>query len=252
MVTGERVMTAVGGWGPTWHRHAAAYKLSAAFLGGGPVLDLGCGVGHSYRLLAPRETVGVDRSVAALAGQERRTVMADMRSLPLGDASFASVIAVHSIEHVPDPERVLAEAYRVLVPGGVAVFVTPNRLTFGRPDEVVDPYHFIEYEAAEFERLLRLQFVGAVVHGLFGSPAMEALLAREHRRMERILRLDTFALRRRLPRRLRQRMYDSVLTVTRRRPDAAAAAISIDDFYLGREHLDSALDLVGIARRPLE
>ena len=40
--------------------------------------------------------------------------------------------AVHSIEHVPDPERALAEVARVLEPGGVAVFVTPNRLTFAR------------------------------------------------------------------------------------------------------------------------
>ena len=71
-------------------------------LGPGRVLDLGCGIGHSYELLAPRETVGLDRDASALAGQERVTVLADMRSLPFPPACFESVVSVHSIEHVRD------------------------------------------------------------------------------------------------------------------------------------------------------
>ena len=69
----------------------------------------------------------------ALEGQGRDTVVADMRALPFDDASFSSVVAVQSIEHVPDPERAVAEAARVLEPDGAAVFVTPNRLTLGDP-----------------------------------------------------------------------------------------------------------------------
>ncbi len=138
-VTGERVSTPEGGFNPTWQRHVAAYAVAAQWLGPGTVLDLGCGVGHSYHLLAPRETVGVDIDAAALAGQDRRTVAADMRELPFAADSFASVVSVQSVEHVPDPERVVAEVARVLEPGGVAVFITPNRLTLGRPDEIIDP-----------------------------------------------------------------------------------------------------------------
>ena len=144
-VTGERVTTPAGGFNPTWRRHVAAYRVCARLLPPGRTLDLGCGVGHSYELLAPRETVGVDIDAEALAGQDRETHAADMRDLPFADASFGSVLSVQSIEHVPDPERVLAEVRRVLEPGGVAVFVTPNRLTFGRPDEIIDPYHYVEY-----------------------------------------------------------------------------------------------------------
>ena len=70
------------------------------------------------------------------------------------DGEFASVLSSHSVEHVPDPERVVAEAVRVLAPGGVAVFITPNRLTFGRPDEIIDPFHFIEFSADELVLLL--------------------------------------------------------------------------------------------------
>src|SRR3712207_9034058 len=60
--------------------------------------------------------------------------------------------------HVPDPDRVLAEAARVLEPAGTAVFVTPNRLTFARPDEIVDPYHFVELDPAQLETLCTAHF----------------------------------------------------------------------------------------------
>ena len=62
------------------------------------------------------------------------------------------MISVHSIEHVPDPERVLAQVVRVLEPRGRAVFITPNRLTFGRPDEIIDPYHYLEYDPSSSTR----------------------------------------------------------------------------------------------------
>jgi len=59
-VTGERAVTSAGGFNPAWQRHVAAYVLCEPFLGPGRVLDVGCGTGHSYDRLAPRETVGVD------------------------------------------------------------------------------------------------------------------------------------------------------------------------------------------------
>src|SRR5947207_1571788 len=132
IVTGERVITRDGRFNPTFQRHVAAYKLCAQFLGPGRVLDLGCGTGHSYNLLEPRITVGVDVCAAALEEQGRETHVADMRALPFPNSSFSSVLSVHSIEHVPDPERVMSEVARVLEEHGMAVFLTPNRLTFAR------------------------------------------------------------------------------------------------------------------------
>jgi SAM-dependent methyltransferase len=249
MITGERAVTAAGGFNPSFQRHVAAYVLCARFLGPGPVLDLGCGTGHSFDRLAPRETVGVDRSAAALRGQARRTIQADIRAVPVADASFDSVLSSHSVEHVPDPERVVAEARRVLRPGGVAVFVTPNRLTFGRPDEILDPYHHIEFDARELRALLARELSDVEVWGVFGSERMNRFLAPEKALMERLLALDRLALRRRLPRRLLQLLYDATLTLARRRDDPLAAAIGVEDFHLAREPLDEAIDLVAVGRR---
>jgi SAM-dependent methyltransferase len=245
-ITGERVSTPRGGFNPTFQRHVAAYALSARFLGPGRVLDLGCGVGHSFELLAPRVTVGVDIDPAALAGQQRETHVADMRALPFADGAFASILSVQSLEHVPDAERVVAEARRVLEPTGIAVFVTPNRLTFGRPDEIIDPYHYVEYDAHQLRALLAREFATVEIHGLFGSDRMQELLAREKVRMERALSLDRLNLRRRLPRRLLQVLYDASLRLARRREDPLARAITVDDFTLAEAPLETALDLVAV------
>lgn len=248
-ITGERVNTPAGGFNPTWQRHVAAYALCAPFLPPGRVLDLGCGVGHSYALLAPRETVGLDVDAAALADQhDRETVAADMREIPFGPGSFASALSVHSLEHVPDPERVLAEVRRTVAPGGVAVFVTPNRLTFAHPDEVIDPYHYFEVAPEELRTLCAGTFAAVELHGIFGSPRYRELLDRQNRTLDRLLAADPLRLRRRVSRRTRQRLYDHALTWVRRGEDPAAAAIDVDDFSIGAEGLDSALDLVAVCR----
>jgi SAM-dependent methyltransferase len=214
------------------------------------VVDVGCGVGHSYRRLEPRETVGVDVEPAALAGQERPTVVADMRELPFPDASFASAVSVHSIEHVPDPERALAEIARVLEPDGTAVLVTPNRLTFGRPDEIIDPYHHVEYDAAELRALCERRFDSVEVHGLAGSERYMELFDEERARLRRLLSTDPLRLRRAVPRRARQALYDLMLTRARRDEDPRAARIAPEDFFLVDHGLDACLDVVAVARGP--
>lgn len=245
-VTGERVSTSAGGFNPTWQRHVAAYALCAPFLPEGSVLDVGCGIGHSFELLAPRTTVGLDLDPAVLRGQDRETRVGDMRQLPFADAEFDGMIAVQSLEHVPDPERALAEARRVLRPGGVAVFVTPNRLTFGPAEEIVDPYHHVEFTADELQSLCASEFGRVAMHGLFGSDRYLELVAAERRALDRLLRLDPLRLRRLVPRRLRQHLYDRGLRRRRHTDDSRAAAIAPSDFALHAERLDDSLDLIAV------
>jgi len=248
-ITGERVSTAQGGFNPSFQRHRAEYRLCAPLLGPGPVLDLGCGTGHSYEELSPRRSVGVDVDEAALAGQSRETHVADMRRLPFPDSSFESVIAVHSIEHIPDPGRALAEIRRVLASGGRAILATPNRLTFGRVDEIIDPYHFIEYDPAELGALCAPFFDSVEVLGLQVSARYRAIHDAERRELDRLLALDPLRLRRILPRPTRQFLYDRRLRRDRADPREGALEISQDDFWLSPDSLDDAIDIVAIGSR---
>ena len=53
--------------------------------------------------------------------------VADAYRLPFRDAVFDAVSALDFLEHVTEPERVIAEAARVLKPGGLFFFHTFNR-----------------------------------------------------------------------------------------------------------------------------
>ena len=249
-VTGERVMTPEGGFNPTWQRHVAAYELNESRFGPGCVLDLGCGVGHSFHLLSPRETIGVDIDPDALEGQDRETVVADMRDLPFESGRFASVLSVHSLEHVPDPERVVSEVARVLEPSGLAVFVTPNRLTFGRPDEIIDPFHFIEFSADQLESLCLEAFSEVSLEGIFGSDRYMEIHDEERATLDRLLGFDPLKLRRVVPLRTKQWLYDRMLNRFRAEVDPRAQTIESGDFRLGRSDLDRSLDLVAVCRGP--
>ena len=249
-ITGERVSSAEAGFNPTWQRHVAAYALAEPLLPPGRLLDLGCGVGHSYHLLGDRETVGVDIDPAALIGQDRETHSADMRALPFADGAFSSVLSVQSIEHVPDPLNVIDEAARVVAPDGIAVFVTPNRLTLGRPDEIIDPYHHIEFDATELAALCAHRFGSVEVLGLFGSRRYMDLFEEERRKLDRLLAKDPLRLRRMVPRRAKQALYDRLLRRTRAQTDPRAAAIVPEDFELRRTRLDNALDLMAVCKLP--
>ncbi len=239
-----------GGFNPTWQRHVAAYALAEPMLPKGRLLDLGCGVGHSYHLLAGRETVGVDIDPSALQGQDRETHVADMRSLLFADREFQSVLSVQSLEHVPDPGRVVAEAARVVAAAGVVIFVTPNRMTLGRPDEIIDPYHHVEFDAHELKALCARSFGSVEVLGLFGSERYMKLFDEERRKLDRLLARDPLRLRRLVPMRGKQALYDWMLRRNRADADPRAEAIVPQDFELRSTGIEDALDLMAVCRSP--
>lgn len=249
-ITGERVSAPVGGFNPAFRKHAAAYRFAASMLSDGPVLDLGCGVGHGMEWLSPRSVVGLDVSVEAVGNHKGRAACGDMRALPFSSDTFSSLVSIQSIEHVPDPDRALAETIRVLRTDGVAVFVTPNRLTFGRPDEIIDPFHFIEYSADQLRALCSPHFSSVEILGLFGSDRYMSIHDTERRKLARLLAVDPLKVRRLVPRRGKQFLYDWILNRGRLKEDPVAASITIDDFELSTDHLDESLDLVALCRGP--
>jgi SAM-dependent methyltransferase len=175
-----------------------------------------------------------------------------MRKIPLRADAVRAVVSVQSLEHVPNPGQVLAEVARVVTTDGTAIFVTPNRLTFGRPDEVIDPWHFIEFAAAELSALCRRSFADVEVLGLFGSDRYLEFYDSEQATLDRVLRLDPLRMRRLVPRRTRQWGYDVMLHRYRRAEvHPVAGSITVEDFYVSGDDVDRCLDLIAVCRQPL-
>jgi len=114
-------------------RYYAALVRRYAPPGGGKLLELGCGLGHLLGLLQDDfDCVGVDiadYSIEQLKhnapGVQGIVMSADDLSR-FGDEEFCAVVALHLVEHLPDPESTLQQIHRILQPQGLMLLATPN------------------------------------------------------------------------------------------------------------------------------
>ncbi|MFC4146679.1 class I SAM-dependent methyltransferase [Micromonospora mangrovi] len=120
-----------------WLARARAALVPPATRPGALLVDLGCGAG----LLAPHlagkgyRHVGVDLTRSALrqAAEHGVTVVnGDATAVPLADGCADVVSAGELLEHVPDWRRAVAEACRLLRPGGLLVLDTLNDTLLAR------------------------------------------------------------------------------------------------------------------------
>ena len=129
-----------------WEKAASQYRATFAeatrvFIGalldaagvvaGGRVLDIACGPGIVTAAAGARGAVaaGLDFSPAMLALARAANPAlqfheGDAEAMQLADASMDAVVSNFGIHHVPRPERAVAEAFRVLRPGGKLAFTT--------------------------------------------------------------------------------------------------------------------------------
>lgn len=124
-----------------YHQDTYAEVLALYVPAGGRWLDLGCGRRLLPEWHAERERALVQRAglVAGLdydlpSLRTHPTIAhrsrGDVSALPFGPATFDLVTANMVVEHLQDPVRQFREVYRVLRPGGVFLFHTPNALGY--------------------------------------------------------------------------------------------------------------------------
>ena len=136
----------------------------------GRLVDIGTGTGRMIELFGPRalHAVGIDRSSEMLrlarvkleaAGIQSSLRQGDMYSLPLADQSADSIIIHQVLHYAHSPAAAVAEAARVLAPGGTLL--------------VVD---FAAHEREELRATdahIRLGFEDDVMAGWFAAAGLE-------------------------------------------------------------------------------
>ncbi|MGI8906591.1 MAG: class I SAM-dependent methyltransferase [Candidatus Sumerlaeaceae bacterium] len=123
------------------------------------ILDIGCGTGLLLEHLAQMgKATGLDFSPVALeycrSHDLKSLGRADVRHLPVKDASVDVITAIDLVEHIKDDVGLMAEFQRVLKPGGVAVLSVPAHKQMWSNHDVA-LHHFRRYEKQEFLELVQ-------------------------------------------------------------------------------------------------
>ncbi len=155
------------------------YRNSPPFRSGRQALDIGCGNGKFLIKLRALgwEVQGVEFNAGAVAvcrDSGLNVFHGDLHAAGFADESFDMVSARHLIEHLPDPNRFMAEVARILKPGGYLYIRTPSSKALGR--KIFGKYWFPN----EVPR-----------HLVLFSPENLALLARRHGLAKGQVRLQT-------------------------------------------------------------
>jgi 2-polyprenyl-3-methyl-5-hydroxy-6-metoxy-1,4-benzoquinol methylase len=235
-LTGERTLPDVPEENYWYRRHLAVYAWIGQRVHGRRVVDLACGEGYGSAVLArtAASVVGVDANPDAFEHARLKYSGAglaferDMIETWTGDVDC--VVFLQTIEHVQDPDAVLARLRDLIGPAGVAYVSTPNVLTLAPKgaERSGNPWHLREYRPDEYRALCARHFGRVDLLGLFHA---------------RKLRLHELAIR--------HAGWDAVharLRLTGPFYERFTPAISERDFRLRRGALDGALDLLAVLR----
>jgi SAM-dependent methyltransferase len=237
-LTGERTLPDVPAENYWFQRHLVVYRWIGRRVQGSRVIDMACGEGYGAAELADvaAEVVGVDANPEAHEHARLRYVRPNLsfeRDLvERFSAPADAVVFLQTVEHLSEPDAVLAHFRSLVEPDGVVYVSTPNVLTLAPKgaERSGNPWHVHEYRAAEFAALCRASFSRVELFGLYHA---------------RRLRAHELALR---------CGWDRVhprLGLTRLFYERFTPALSVEDFALRGEHeadLDRALDFLAVCR----
>jgi SAM-dependent methyltransferase len=233
-LTGERTLPDVPEENYWFRRHLAVYEWIAARVPGRRVVDLACGEGYGSAVLArtAASVVGVDANLEAFtharAKYSGERVRFERTMVELWEGDVDCVVFLQTIEHIPDPDAMLARIRELIGPGGVAYVSTPNVLTLAPEgaERSGNPWHVREYRPEEYRALCERHFARVDLLGLFHA---------------RKLRVHQVAIER-----LGWDRVHAALRLTKPFYDRFTPAISARDFVLRRGDLGRALDLLAV------
>ncbi len=163
--------------------HIASYRWVADYVRDKRVLDFGCGSGYGAAEMASHAASvdaidvsqeAVDHAQANFAKPNLRFASFDpAKLLPFADGSFDVVTSFQVIEHVDDFDLYVAEAKRVLAPGGQFIVITPDRAYRLFPwQKPWNRWHVDEFSARGLETLLARHFGAVDMMAMSGDAAL--------------------------------------------------------------------------------
>lgn len=194
-------------------RYYAALVRRFAPADGGRLLEMGCGLGHLLGLLQDDfQAVGIDLIDYSIEQTRINAPKAEAIQMDVSEIgarfereSFSAVVALHLVEHLPDPQQTIREVSDLLKPGGVFLYATPQpdytlRRFKDRATDAIgkDQTHINVHPPAQWRQWTEAQGFVVIRHfgdglwdvpylplipttaqfGLFGLPALAQVLTR--------------------------------------------------------------------------
>jgi SAM-dependent methyltransferase len=160
----------------SYAEHILRYRFAAPYCQGKHVLDAGCGVGYGSSFLAQNgaaEVTGIDISASAIEEANRlfkrsnlSFMQRDCEKIGNDFDQFDVVVNFENIEHVNDPNALVAGASKLL-PSGTFITSSPNGAisSLDRDGRLANPFHVHEFTEDEFTELLSPHFNSVKFYG---------------------------------------------------------------------------------------
>lgn len=110
----------------------------------GKVIDIGCGEKPYQEMAAPYtdEHLGLDHQYS-IHDKSHVDILGNACHIPFADGTFDTALCTDTLEHLEEPWQAIAEAFRVLKPGGYALYTVP--FFWHLHEEPRDFYRFTKY-----------------------------------------------------------------------------------------------------------
>jgi 2-polyprenyl-3-methyl-5-hydroxy-6-metoxy-1,4-benzoquinol methylase len=158
--------------------HLRRYELAATLAAGKRVLDAASGTGYGAALLArcgAASVDGIELDAAAVDYARRRFArpwkvafhQGDVTRIDMPSRSFDLITSFETVEHLREPDLMLAHFARLLAPGGTLIISTPN-------DCGPTPHHFHSFTHDSFRTLLMRHFLRLEWYGQVAGDAVRS------------------------------------------------------------------------------
>jgi ubiquinone/menaquinone biosynthesis C-methylase UbiE len=229
--------------------HGKFYHWAKEQVRGKVVLDAGCGQGYGSALLSETAkkvvAVDVDPSIVARASSQHglpnvEFEVMDCQYLTFASHAFDVVVSNALLEYLEDVPAFVAEAYRVLKPGGTIICGTKNlELSLKKPDGTPRyNNHLQEYTPDSLKAELERCFSGIRIYGEQMNARSEAYIM-DARALKIEDALVKFNVKKLAPRRFR-RWVRKLLT------GIHVSDVHYEDFEIVEQDLDRALYVIGV------
>lgn len=164
-ILGERLES--GQYNENTSEHLHRYAMVMDLCRDKVVMDIACGDGYGSNLMAQKaaKVIGVDISEEAVLSARDKYRRANLEykvgsadKIPAPDNTIDVLISFETLEHHDRHDEMMQEIKRVLVPGGLCIISTPDKLVYTDKPNKINPFHVKELYKDEFKNLIRHYF----------------------------------------------------------------------------------------------